>query len=378
MPSTKFYRLVGVSAAALAAGSGLLAQAAVAAPAPTDLTIVGSNTTQELMGAVTTAFNQSSVATTNNIHATNVYAQPADPGTVAPSDKHCNGGTAITYIQEANPGPNQRTAPNGSSAGKAALSSSVEDGDSCTSIARSSSPGSSTDPAGTQAWAYAVDTVSWSAKSGGAAPTNLSMTQLEAVYDCSVTNWDQVGGKNAPIVRFYPQEGSGSGSFFAGVLGFDPRTLGGVNTCATAPTQIEENEATSIPASQAADAVMIYSAGGWIAQANGVDPDMRNGFTMRTINGTKNSVVAKNASTGKYVVGTITVQKNVEPATYQVGNNSVPQGVRDLFNFINTNSVDYTSANKMVGKPSALCNGKDASIVTTYGFRPLGTCILSS
>jgi phosphate transport system substrate-binding protein len=372
---SRLCRVMGAAAAAVAVVGVMQVAGASATPAPVKLTIVGSNTTQEVMGAITSTFDSSSVAKSANVAATNVYAIPGPKGKIAPSDANCNGGHSITYIAGANPGKNERTSPNGSSAGKTALATSVTNGDSCTSIARSSSPGSTTDPAGTQAYAYAVDAVTWTTSANSAAPSNLSMTNLEGVYDCKYTNWDQVGGSNAPIVRYYPQEGSGSGSFFAGVLGFDPRTLGGENTCSTAPTLIEENEATSIT-SNAADAIMIYSGGAWIAQANGVDTDMRNGFVLDTING-KGSPITK-LSSGKYGTGAIVVQANVEPATYRPTSNTSVQGVRNLFNFINTNSVDYTAASSMVGSSSALCTDKDTAIVSKYGFHPLGHCLEQS
>jgi ABC-type phosphate transport system substrate-binding protein len=372
-----FRRAVGVGATVLATTGGLYASAlptasaTTAATPETYLTMVGSNTTQEVMGAITTKFNASTTAKDEHAKLTNVYAQPADPGTVAPSDANCNGGVAITYIQESNPGTNQRTAPNGSGAGKTALATSVTNGDSCTSIARSSSPGASTDPSGTEAYAYAVDGVTWATSANSAAPSNLSIIQLENIYDCKVTNWDKVGGKNAPIERYFPQSGSGTGSFFASVLGFDPRVIGGVNTCSTPATQIEENEATSIT-SDVPDAVMIYSGGAWAAQANGVDPDARNGFVLDTINGKANILTETD---GKYKPSSIVTEKNVEPAAYEPKAVGVVQGIRNLFNFINTNSVDYAAAASAVGANSQLCTDKDPGVIETYGFAPLSKCV---
>ena len=361
-----FCRAAAVGAAVLTATGGFLASGASAAPAPVHLTVVGSNTTQEAMAAITAAFNASAAAKAANVTATNIYAQPTGAGQVAPSDSKCNGGVAITYISGSNPTKNQRTAPNGSSAGKTALATSVTNGDSCTSVARSSSPGSSTDPAGTQAYAYAVDAVTWATSSAGSAPANLSMTQLEGIYACKYTNWNQVGGKNAPIVRYFPQNGSGSGSFMAGVLGFDPRVVGGANTCSTPATQIEENEATAIPAASLKNAIMVYSAGEWVAQANAVDPNLRNGFVMHSINGKASPVLLVGK---KYFLSSIVTEANVEPSTYQPTSNTAVQGIRNLFNFINTNSVDHAAAASFVGATSVLCTGGDAAIISKYGFR---------
>ena len=376
MINARLGRAIGVGAALVAASGGLYGASASAAPAPVRLTVVGSNTTQEVMGAVTAAYNASAVARAHNATATNVYAQPAGAGTFAPSDARCNAGKGITYISGANPKADQRTAPNGSKAGRAALAASVTSGDSCVSVARSSSPGASTDPAGTRAYAFAVDAVTWATRFNGAAPHNLSLSKLKGVYDCHFTNWKQVGGRSAPIYRYFPQTGSGSGTFFAGVLGFDPRVLGGVNICRTPATQIEENEATAIPNSRAADAVTIYSSGAWISQANGVDRSLRHRFVLDTINRRISPVVR--LANGKFAPSRLVVERNVEPASYRPNNDTAVQGVRNLFNFINTRSVDYAAAASFVGAGSALCTGRDSALIRHYGFAPLGSCIEQS
>ncbi len=383
MQTRRFFRTFGIGATILAASGGLISAAGLPASAaasskavaPVDLTVVGAQTTQELLGALVTKFNASSVAKKENATATNIYAQPPDPGTVAPSDANCNGGKAITYIQESNPGPNEATAPNGGTAGRTALANSVNAGTSCISIARSTSPGSSTDPAGTQAYAFAVDGVTWARAATSDAPGNLSMTQLEGVYDCTYTNWKQVGGKNAAIDRFYPATGSGIATFFAGVLGFDPRVIGGVNKCATPATTIEQNEATAIPSNETAAAITIFSGGSWSSQANGVDPDARNGFTLGEIN-KKGSIVKE--TSGTYGPSAIVKEANVEPAAYNPTSNTAVQGINNLFNFINTNSVDYTAAASFVGAKSVLCTNGDASTITKYGFHALTSCLEQS
>jgi ABC-type phosphate transport system substrate-binding protein len=371
-----FYRSFAVGAAVLTASGALYGATATAAPAPVYLTTVGANATQEVMGAVTKTFNASTTAKKENAKATNIFALPPDPGTVAKSDAHCNGGVSIRYVQEATTKKNQRTAPNGAGAGREALATSVTNGDSCTSVARSSSPGSATDPAGTEAYAFAVDSVTWATGKNSAAPTNLSITKLEGVFDCKYTNWDQLGGKRGPILRYFPVTGSGIATFFSGVLGFDPRVLGGVNTCTTVPTLIEQNEATAIRASKRHDAITIFSGGAWITQANKIDPDLRAGFVLRSINGKANPVTK--LKSGKFAPGSIVKEANVEPSTYQPTNNRAVQGINNVFNFINTNSVDYKAAASFVGAKSALCTNKDATTISKYGLHPLAKCIEQS
>lgn len=61
--------------------------------------------------------------------------------------------------------------------------------------------------------AYAKDGITWVnwAGGGGSGLTNLTKTQLINIFiNCSVTNWNQVGGPNAPITVYTAQNGSGT------------------------------------------------------------------------------------------------------------------------------------------------------------------------
>jgi ABC-type phosphate transport system substrate-binding protein len=86
-----------------------------------------------------------------------------------------------------------------------------------------------TDLKGLNFVAYAEDGVSWfnytevgSVATPSAAVTNLTQAQLIGIYKGTYTNWDQVGGANAPIVVFSAQEGAGVQSVWKTFLGFDP------------------------------------------------------------------------------------------------------------------------------------------------------------
>jgi hypothetical protein len=84
--------------------------------------------------------------------------------------------------------------------------------------------------------------------------TTLTPTQLQQIYNGTITNWSAVGGTSAPIVVFSAQEGSGTQSTFKTFLGFDPSMAtnqvncykpGGVHTC-VGPAVIFENEDAQI------------------------------------------------------------------------------------------------------------------------------------
>src|SRR5215469_8985804 len=116
--------------------------------------------------------------------------------------------------------------PDGSSAGINQLATFTKStsGPLCTNFARSSRPRGSSDPpfapGGVAFAAMAADAVSWAAPAANtAAPASLTPSQLNQIYTCSVTNWNQVGGGNQAIAPFLPQSGSGTLSFFLAAIG---------------------------------------------------------------------------------------------------------------------------------------------------------------
>ena len=130
----------------------------------------------------------------------------------------------------------------------------------------------------------------------------LTLAQVQAIYECVDTNWDQitvngVTGANAPIALFWPQSGSGTRAVYTDVLGFDPTKQVAPSTCTVTTQPItsftlgsanvvnEENTEDgiiyqnslgdpnaaggSIPAgSVAAAAMYVYSAGKFASQWN--------------------------------------------------------------------------------------------------------------
>jgi ABC-type phosphate transport system substrate-binding protein len=158
--------------------------------------------------------------------------------------------------------------PDGSSAGinQLATFQKSTSGPYCTNFARSSRPRGSSDPpygpGGVAFVALAGDAVTWAAPAvNTAAPASLTVAQLNAIYTCTDTNWDQVGGANQAIVPFLPQSGSGTLSFFLAAIGVTtpgPCVSNDNNT-------LEENEGVN-PVLNNPGAIWIYSVGAWIAQ----------------------------------------------------------------------------------------------------------------
>ena len=110
------------------------------------------------------------------------------------------------------------TPPNGSSAGITALSNDTTGEIDWARSSRGPNPGET----GTkQFWAYALGAVDTVKFPGSNQPAKLTQQDLIGIYTCSasthkpaITNWKQIGGKSGAIVRYAPQAGSGTLSFF--------------------------------------------------------------------------------------------------------------------------------------------------------------------
>ncbi len=122
-------------------------------------------------------------------------------------------------------------------------------------------------------YAFALDSVAWASPSLQA-PATMTLDQLQKVYNCTYTDWSQVGGGAGPIQRYMPQNGSGTNTFFIQTLGFEPRRT--ISTCsAVIDTQLdngglplEENHGDHLDAAGYQKAILPYSGGQWAFQAN--------------------------------------------------------------------------------------------------------------
>jgi len=166
------------------------------------------------------------------------------------------------------PGCASAPRPNGSSAGITALSFNVKvtghSSDYCWDFARSSRAKESSDPPATTFVPLALDNVTYATASTSNAPKNLTTADLNAIYSCTATTWNEVGGTStATIDPLLPQPHSGTLAFFEAAIGI---TTPG--PCVTQPTSLEENEGVnSIFATNSANEIIPFSAGKWISQA---------------------------------------------------------------------------------------------------------------
>jgi hypothetical protein len=222
-------------------GATVAVAAAPAGASNTEMTAAGSFTTFFMMHAL---FPEVNMINPNPESGTQTQSISSDNQT-------CAGG--VTYSTAKQP-------PNGSGQGKAALAAeetATANLQGCIDFGRSSSPpaphaetlpstqteGGDPSASNLDYYAYALDgvapvvgndapTTARVAGSDTGANNGLTLAQVQAIYHCVDTNWNQitvngVAGTASPIVLFWPQSGSGTRAVITDVLGFDPTNTAG-------------------------------------------------------------------------------------------------------------------------------------------------------
>lgn len=407
------------------------------------ITASGSDTTENVMGSILSQLNSVSNPTYNvPVYGTSNFAVPGDSFCPDNIFYRTIGSTPIPT-----PVAPGIAAPNGSGAGRNALrdyvgstkrySGGVEvlSGDAgyasatpvtgCVDIARSSSFSSSS-PTATkgQYFGFALDSVSWASPSSKA-PGTLTLDQIQKIYNCTYTDWSEVGGSAGPIQRYLPPTASGTRQFFqTDLLGlsssYNSFTSNGscpaVKVIDKDGNPFEENRGDRIPDSDLEKAILPYSAAQWVYQANNsvnpsIDQRKSSGGVVTQIKGINRSPVGRgvvdatdnvtnntshiayNSIDGRYQLndaGWQTVDPSPDAAGYPVIAGNYPKevgktydtvdfpGVRIVFNVLHTDSPSYTIARGLVGfnnieggAKSLLCSGGFKTTIASYGFAPL-------
>jgi ABC-type phosphate transport system substrate-binding protein len=158
--------------------------------------------------------------------------------------------------------------PNGSSAGITALTANTRAKNHshfCIDYARASRGRKSTDPAkgpgGILFVAVAKDAVTYATNNGSNAPANLTTAQLHAIFTCTATTWNQVGGTSTATIKpQLPQAGSGTRAFFETAIGITDSSVG-----ACVGQTAEENEGVNA-ALAGPNTIFPYSIGKFVAE----------------------------------------------------------------------------------------------------------------
>jgi phosphate transport system substrate-binding protein len=389
--------LVGALGLAMSVGAAIPAHAAT----QTELSGAGSDTIYFLMAGspnsatkpkagLDSLFNaSSSTVAVKEIPPSNATATGFPASVTIPADNNCP-----AYTWDSSTGP--KTPPNGSSAGITALQNDDAGANpGClVDFARSSRGlGNASDTPDLESYAFALDAVSWAIIGSGAnknthAPHNLSVGQLTKIYTCKADgtpkfgNWINVGGKSAAIVKYAPQTGSGTLSFFQTALLGGATVDSGCNA-AHLSHRAEENQLSTrctgndptcnsgteaIPAADLDNLISPFSYAKWKSQGAKAEPDLRNGAVLEAVENLKPSAS--------------TINEGTDPdAPHFVG-------TRYVYNILTQNEPTYAASASYVGinqnnlhngflcqdasdKASVASHKKVAAMLKAFGFLPL-------
>ena len=248
------------AAAALVAGTVTTASAAPndppkgITPQSFDIVAVGSNTTQFVWDQLSQNYN-STVKVHNKTHPWVFSWDAVKPGTTSSNPTNIVPKAGCKTIVR----------PNGSTSGwKALLTAQKVNGFFCMDFSRSSGARATTNgaPSSLTYVEFARDAITWATRTpahgGTDAPGTLTKAQLVGIFTCKTTNWHAVGGKNAAIKVYLPQNGSGTLATWEKFMGI--KTPG---KCVS--QKPEENEGT-FAGFNSPNAVFIYSIGAFVAQ----------------------------------------------------------------------------------------------------------------
>jgi ABC-type phosphate transport system substrate-binding protein len=285
--------LAGVAAAALTAGIGSAMADPSTTPAENSIVAVGSDTIEFQSDQASIDYNATSPAPTNKFYSWDAV----NPTTGAVGDT----------IDTKNSPACDIARPNGSGAGIAQLQAKKKTTDgteNCVDIARASRNIQASDGAGIVSVLFAHDLITWSANAGGNAVTNLTDTDLKAIYECNASlisssfsgpvKWNEVGGTSADaIIPVLPQASSGTRSQWQTDIGVPNASLGScVVQGAFAGTTIEENEGTNPVFTSTGnptgfkDALFPFSGGDYVCQLDTKKcPDQHGTLTLGQIDG---------------------------------------------------------------------------------------------
>jgi hypothetical protein len=143
----------------------------------------------------------------------------------------------------------------------------------------------------------AEDAVTWATQATTNAPSSLSSAQLERIYNCTFTNWAQVGGRPAPIHPLLPQPGSGIREFFLTAIHLANPGTGPGPCVSDGRGFLQENEGVNLLL-QDPDAIIPYSVAKFLTEEFRSNKCITRPSCAPTVNG----VVCKHTS-GKNLFG---------------------------------------------------------------------------
>ncbi|WP_370247987.1 substrate-binding domain-containing protein [Nocardioides sp.] len=256
------------------------------------------------------------------------------------------------------------TRPNGANAAISAITlnqkSTVDTNEFCIDWVRASrAKGAAPAEQNLTFYAQSRDAVSYAVIGNAYAPTTpLTTAQLKDIFECTVSDWSEVGGQAGEIHVYLPAASAATLTFFLQALGTN---LTNVNAgCAGLPRVYtnQQNDGRSLNGDP--QGIAPYTVTKWAAQGNGAPgiPDYRGGAHIGTVNTDAAPTIATTFGGRSYQVlnpaFTTGASASFGRLFFNAVRNDAPQELKDLF--------------KAGGY---LCQNQDAFLVP-FGNTPLG------
>jgi ABC-type phosphate transport system substrate-binding protein len=266
--------------------------------------------------------------------------------------------------------------PNGATAGLTAFYANAKTADHkhfCIDYVRSARGRGASDPpkgpGGVEFVTLARDAITYATNGVTNAPKNLTAAQLNAIYSCTATTWNKVGGSSTATIRaFLPQTGSGLRSSFLKEIG-----VTAPGSCVN--SSVQQNEGIDKQFKNNANALVPYSVAKYISQRyhsaqcgkkptktqNRFGCDQHGKFVLNKINGTQPTVGTgiKTTINPKFTPAFVNVIYDV--VRWTKTKDGIPSYLKPLF---------ATAAHK-----GWFCSSKTArNDLVSYGFLPTPFC----
>jgi ABC-type phosphate transport system substrate-binding protein len=357
-----------------AALTALTAGAAHADPTPTPGQPPAGKTAAQIYATVgADAFAE----LTNNVTVTYNAQDPAPTAVLASYDA-INPVTGVAGEQITTKPGCSIARPNGANAGISAITlnqkSTVDASAYCIDFVRASRAKSATSVAEGNLTFYAQsrDAVGYATVGNAYAPVApITKAQLKDIFECTVTDWSEVGGQAGAIHLYIPPDSAATLTFYLQAIG---TTLPTVKTsCANSGTvyETQQNDGTSLAGDP--QGIAPYAVTKWAAQSNGAPgiQDLRGGSSIGLINTTTAPITTQVLSGTTYNVlnpaFTTGDSASFGRLFFNAVRNDAPQALKDVFTaggflcsqqnaflvpFGNTPLGDDTSQSTYCGKPS--------------------------